>query len=34
MEITNMLLIGGGVLGGLLVLALGVLFLVSRKTQR
>ena len=34
MEITNMLLIGGGVLGGLLVLALGVLFLVSRKTQK
>ena len=33
MEITNMLLIGG-VLGGLLVLALGVLFLVSRKTQK
>ena len=34
MEITNLLLIGSGVLGGLLVLALGVLFLVSRKTQK
>ena len=34
MEITNMMLIGGGVLGGLLVLMLGVLFFVSRKTQK
>ena len=34
MEFTNVMLIGGGVLGGLLVLALGVLFFVSRKTQK
>ncbi len=34
MEITQALLIGGGVLGGLLVLTLGVLFFVSRKSQK
>lgn len=34
MEITNIGLIGAGVLGGLLVLALGVLFFISRKTQK
>ena len=34
MEITNVLLIGTGVLGGLLLIVLGVLFFVSRKTQK
>ena len=34
MEITQLLLIGGGVLGGLLIITLGVLFFVSRKSQK
>ena len=34
MEITELLLIGGAVLGGLLVITLGVLFFVSRKSQK
>ena len=34
MEITNVLLIGAGVLGGLLLVVLGVLFFVSRKSQK
>lgn len=34
MEITQVLLIGGAVLGGLLMISLGVLFFVSRKSQK
>ena len=34
MEISQALVIGGGVLGGLLVVTLGVLFFVSRKSQK
>ena len=34
MEITQLLIIGGGVLGTLLVITLGVLFFVSRKSQK
>lgn len=34
MEITELLMIGGAVLGGLLVITLGVLFFVSRKSQK
>lgn len=34
MEITNVLLIGAGVLAGLLLVVLGVLFFVSRKSQK
>ena len=34
MEITQFLMIGGGILGGLLLITLGVLFFVSRKSQR
>ena len=34
MEITQLLLIGSGVLGGLLIITLGVLFFVSRKSQK
>ena len=34
MEITELLLVGGAVLGGLLVITLGVLFFVSRKSQK
>lgn len=34
MEITQLLIIGGGVLGTLLIITLGVLFFVSRKSQK
>ncbi|MBQ8041995.1 MAG: hypothetical protein IJ273_01565, partial [Alphaproteobacteria bacterium] len=34
MEITQFLMIGAGILGGLLLITLGVLFFVSRKSQR
>lgn len=34
MEITELLMIGGAVLGGLLVITLGILFFVSRKSQK
>ena len=34
MEVTQALVIGGGILGGLLVITLAVLFLVSRKSQK
>ena len=34
MEITQVLLIGGAILGGLLTITLGVLFFVSRKSQK
>ncbi len=34
MDITQFLLIGGGVLGGLMIIALAVLFFVSRKSQK
>jgi methyl-accepting chemotaxis protein len=34
MEITQVLLIGGAILGGLLMITLGVLFFVSRKSQK
>ena len=34
MEITQALLIGGAILGGLLTITLGLLFFVSRKSQK
>ena len=34
MDLTQILLIGGGIISGLLLITLGVLFFVSRKTQK
>ena len=34
MDFTQILLIGGGVISGMLLITLGVLFFVSRKTQK